>query len=87
MTNWQPFHVSFSWQLKKPFLKTLAGSASLILSCELLAPFGTHAATTYQPTWESVDQHKAAPEWFQDAKFGIINSCAVALSWFKNNHE
>lgn len=31
----------------------------------------TQAATTYQPTWASVDQHTPAPEWFQDAKFGI----------------
>ena len=28
-------------------------------------------ATNYQPTWASVDQHPPAPEWFQDAKFGI----------------
>ena len=26
---------------------------------------------TYTPTWDSVNQHPAAPEWFQDAKFGI----------------
>ena len=26
---------------------------------------------TYEPNWESLDQHKAAPEWFQDAKLGI----------------
>ncbi|MFC0541697.1 alpha-L-fucosidase [Kutzneria chonburiensis] len=25
----------------------------------------------YQPTWPSVDGHPPAPEWFQDAKFGI----------------
>jgi len=25
----------------------------------------------YQPTWASVDQHNPAPEWFQDAKFGM----------------
>ena len=29
------------------------------------------APTTYTPTWASVDQHVAAPEWFMDAKFGI----------------
>ena len=29
------------------------------------------APATYTPTWDSVDQHPAAPEWFQDAKFGI----------------
>ncbi len=25
----------------------------------------------YQPTWESLSKHNAAPEWFRDAKFGI----------------
>lgn len=27
--------------------------------------------TTYQPNWESIQQHKT-PEWFKDAKFGIF---------------
>ena len=25
----------------------------------------------YEPSWESLGQHEAAPEWFRDAKFGI----------------
>ena len=25
----------------------------------------------FQPNWESLAKHKAAPEWFQDAKLGI----------------
>ncbi|MEU6510701.1 alpha-L-fucosidase [Streptomyces sp. NPDC046942] len=29
------------------------------------------APSTYTPAWPSVDQHPPAPEWFQDAKFGI----------------
>ncbi|MPY56126.1 alpha-L-fucosidase [Streptomyces spongiae] len=29
------------------------------------------APSTYTPSWDSVDQHPAAPEWFKDAKFGI----------------
>ena len=28
-------------------------------------------AQKYTPTWESVNTHNPAPEWFQDAKFGI----------------
>ncbi|MCK8436575.1 alpha-L-fucosidase [Streptomyces sp. D2-8] len=33
---------------------------------------GAHAAPRrYTPDWDSVDQHPPAPEWFQDAKFGI----------------
>ena len=26
---------------------------------------------TFEPTWESLSQHEAAPEWFQDSKLGI----------------
>ncbi|MEW2560345.1 alpha-L-fucosidase [Streptomyces sp. BK205] len=29
------------------------------------------APTTYTASWNSVNQHPAAPEWFRDAKFGI----------------
>jgi alpha-L-fucosidase len=29
------------------------------------------AVTNYVATWASVDQHNPAPEWYQDAKFGI----------------
>jgi len=31
------------------------------------------AAAPFTPTWASIDQHVAAPEWFQDAKFGIYH--------------
>ena len=27
--------------------------------------------TSYTASWASVDQHRPAPDWFQDAKFGI----------------
>jgi alpha-L-fucosidase len=38
----------------------------------ILTSFGmAQAATTYTNTWASVDTHDPAPEWFQDAKFGI----------------
>ncbi|GGS78642.1 alpha-L-fucosidase [Streptomyces violaceus] len=29
------------------------------------------APRTYTPDWDSVDRHPPAPEWFQDAKFGV----------------
>lgn len=45
--------------------------AVLLLIPVLLAPAPLKAATTYQPTWASVDTHPPAPEWFKDAKFGI----------------
>ncbi|MEV1170176.1 alpha-L-fucosidase [Nonomuraea sp. NPDC049784] len=53
----------------------LAGTALLTGAALLTAPALTGSAmaapAVYQPTWASVDQHPAAPEWFQDAKFGI----------------
>ncbi|OPH50416.1 hypothetical protein BC351_07070 [Paenibacillus ferrarius] len=42
---------------------------AMVLTCTV--PITANAATTYQPTWASVDTHTASPEWFQDAKFGI----------------
>ena len=41
--------------------------ASMVLAWTTFVP----AATTYQAAWASVDKHDPAPEWFQDAKFGI----------------
>ena len=43
------------------------------------APAGvaTAAPDRYAPTWASVDQHPPAPEWFQDAKFGIYHHWGV----------
>jgi alpha-L-fucosidase len=37
------------------------------------APGQADNAGPYTPSWSSVDQHVAAPEWFQDAKFGIYH--------------
>ncbi|MET8161866.1 alpha-L-fucosidase [Sphaerisporangium sp. NPDC005289] len=52
----------------------LAGTA-LLAGALLTIPSATGTAeaapAVYEPTWASVDQHPAAPEWFQDAKFGI----------------
>ncbi|WP_435243878.1 alpha-L-fucosidase [Streptomyces cucumeris] len=48
-------------------------------------------ARTYEPTWESVDRHLAAPEWFQDAKFGIyfhwgaFATPAYGSEWYPRN--
>ena len=44
--------------------------AALVVAL-LLPVFALELRADYQPTWASVDQHIAAPEWFQDAKFGI----------------
>jgi alpha-L-fucosidase len=43
----------------------------IALALALFVPAVPNAATTYTATWASVDKHTPAPEWFQDAKFGI----------------
>jgi alpha-L-fucosidase len=45
--------------------------ASLTLIQLFGAALSAEAATVYQSTWASVDQHNPAPEWFKDAKLGI----------------
>ena len=42
----------------------------LLLGCSS-TPKKNTAEKFYDPTWESLKAHNAAPEWFQDAKFGI----------------
>lgn len=38
-----------------------------------LDTIGSTSVSLFAPTWASVDRHVAAPEWFQDAKFGIYH--------------
>jgi len=48
-------------------------------------------AEPYQPTWESLARHEAAPEWFRDAKFGIYfhwgvySVPAFGSEWYPRN--
>ena len=54
----------------------LAGTTAIAAATVAGGLFGASPAlaagpATYTPTWDSVNQHPAAPEWFQDAKFGI----------------
>ncbi len=45
----------------------------------------------YEPTWKSVEQYNAVPEWFKDAKFGIYFHWGVytvpafANEWYPRN--
>jgi alpha-L-fucosidase len=51
----------------------------------------TAGPSSYTPTWASVDQHPAAAEWFQDAKFGIyfhwgvFSVPAFGNEWYPRN--
>ncbi|MFI9359465.1 alpha-L-fucosidase [Kitasatospora sp. NPDC053057] len=77
---------------RRVFLSSAAGvvvaaTAELTLSTvtALAAP------SSYSPTWASVDQHPPAPEWFQDAKFGIyfhwgaFSVPAFGSEWYPRN--
>jgi alpha-L-fucosidase len=75
--------------MKNKLIKFLA--VLMLLQAVVLGPVSLQAATTYQPTWASVDTHNPAPEWFQDAKFGIyfhwgvFSVPAFANEWYPRN--
>jgi alpha-L-fucosidase len=57
---------------RRLFLSGVATAAAATAANLGVGSGAAHAApSSYSPTWPSVDQHPAAPEWFQDAKFGI----------------
>src|SRR3954467_6254696 len=51
----------------------------------------TDGPGSYTASWSSVDQHPPAPEWFQDAKFGIyyhwgvFSVPAFGNEWYPRN--
>ncbi|MGW0845297.1 alpha-L-fucosidase [Streptomyces sp. NPDC002787] len=55
--------------------RLLVGATAVVaatVATDVFAAGGALAAPkVYTPTWESVNRHPAAPEWFRDAKFGI----------------
>ncbi|SDP22316.1 alpha-L-fucosidase [Streptomyces sp. cf386] len=55
--------------------RLLAGATAVVTAAVATDVFAAGSAPaaprTYQPTWDSVNRHPAAPEWFRDAKFGI----------------
>jgi alpha-L-fucosidase len=57
---------------RRQFLAGATAVAATALAGGVLSAGRARAvANTYTPDWSSVGQHKPAPEWFQDAKFGI----------------
>lgn len=71
-----------------PRTKALRIHAAMLWAL-LGGPAATHSA--YQETWASVGTHQAAPEWFQDAKFGIyfhwgvFSVPAYGNEWYPRN--
>ena len=83
---------------RRAFLSALgvAGAAAATAGvADLVGGTAAQAATagpsSYTASWSSVDQHPAAPEWFQDAKFGIyfhwgaFSVPAFANEWYPRN--
>ncbi|MFC0533635.1 alpha-L-fucosidase [Phytohabitans kaempferiae] len=69
----------------------LAGAAAATGLVRAGVAWATDGPSSYTPTWASVDQHPPAPEWFQDAKFGIyyhwgvFSVPAFANEWYPRN--
>ena len=66
-------------------------STAVLLSCQTSQPIIQEKVISYEPNWESINQHKAAPEWFADAKFGIYfhwgpySVPAFGSAWYPHN--
>ncbi|MFC5908424.1 alpha-L-fucosidase [Streptacidiphilus monticola] len=57
---------------RRQFLSSAVGVPAAAAAANALGARSAFAdPATYTPSWSSVDQHTPAPEWFQDAKFGI----------------
>ncbi|MBP2328152.1 alpha-L-fucosidase [Kibdelosporangium banguiense] len=74
--------------------RRLLMAAGTATAAGLLRPgivLATEGPSSYTPSWPSVDLHPPAPEWFQDAKFGIyfhwgvFSVPAFANEWYPRN--
>lgn len=70
--------MSSSVHSRRSFLTAMGVTGAAVAAAGVPGVLGSGRAeaavpgpTSYSPSWASVDQHPAAPEWFQDAKFGI----------------
>ncbi|WP_027342037.1 alpha-L-fucosidase [Hamadaea tsunoensis] len=80
---------------RRTFLTALGLSGTALTGVSALRLAAAAAAipgpASYNATWSSVDQHPAAPEWFQDAKFGIyyhwgaFSVPAFGNEWYPRN--
>ncbi|GAA3434235.1 alpha-L-fucosidase [Kutzneria kofuensis] len=73
---------------------SVAGFTGIAAATGLVRPgivWATAGPGSYTASWSSVDQHPPAPEWFQDAKFGIyyhwgvFSVPAFGNEWYPRN--
>ncbi|MGW4063110.1 alpha-L-fucosidase [Amycolatopsis sp. NPDC004747] len=80
-----------SFELSRRRLIVVAGAAAAAGLVRVPAGWATEGPSSYTPSWASVDQHPPAPEWFQDAKFGIyyhwgvFSVPAFGNEWYPRN--
>ncbi|WP_433087577.1 alpha-L-fucosidase [Dactylosporangium sp. CA-052675] len=87
-----------SFPIRRRSLLTALGATGAALTvggADLIRAVAANAAipgpTSYSASWSSVDQHPPAPEWFQDAKFGIyyhwgaFSVPAFGSEWYPRN--
>jgi alpha-L-fucosidase len=76
---------AFQWRVTPTGLVLLCAAASFAWS-----PLAA-AQTRYTASWTSLDTHNPAPEWFQDAKFGIyyhwgaFGTAMFGSEWYPRN--
>ncbi|KDN20152.1 alpha-L-fucosidase [Amycolatopsis rifamycinica] len=79
------------FELSRRRLIVVAGAAAAAGVVRVPAGWATEGPGGYTPSWSSVDQHPPAPEWFQDAKFGIyyhwgvFSVPAFGNEWYPRN--
>ncbi|KAA2252234.1 alpha-L-fucosidase [Solihabitans fulvus] len=82
---------SSSFELSRRKLIAVAGVAAAASVLRVRTGWATVGPSSYTPSWSSVDQHPPAPEWFQDAKFGIyyhwgvFSVPAFGNEWYPRN--
>ncbi|MEU5262135.1 alpha-L-fucosidase [Amycolatopsis sp. NPDC021455] len=80
-----------SFELSRRKLIAVAGVAAAAGVFRVRTVWATEGPSSYTPSWSSVDQHPPAPEWFQDAKFGIyyhwgvFSVPAFGNEWYPRN--
>lgn len=80
-----------SFELSRRRLIAVAGVAAAAGVFRVRTAWATEGPSSYTPSWSSVDQHPPAPEWFQDAKFGIyyhwgvFSVPAFGNEWYPRN--
>ncbi len=69
----------------------LLGSLAIVFSCKSVDVNKDKQIKTYEPTYESLKEHGAAPEWFADAKLGMYfhwgpySVPAYGSAWYPHN--